>query len=473
MKTTSFREVVLLSILLFVLNTVQGQIAKTEYFMKTSYMKTYLNPALRPDQGQLVVPVLPNVGANIQTNTINLDHLTFDRGGNKRVTFLSPEVSNNDFLGNMSDNNYIRTDVNYKIFAVGLFHNNRYTTIDLGVRVHADVNLPKSVFELLKVGFDQDHATSYDLNNISATAQSFVELGFGQSRPFLNNTLMLGGRVKALFGAGYLDLSAEKFNITAGPDEWRSIAKVNLRGAAPGVTPKFDSKEQLDGFDFEQKGLPGYGLGLDLGVVYDLQAVLPTLSGLKISAAVNDIGFIKWTRGNTLSLHSSTQEVIIDPSELEHDDGKSIQKVFDDAFDKLREAADLNQVDEKKSVTTSLRATMYLGAEYELIKHKLSLGALYSARFGNYYTSNEVTMSANYQPSYWFGLTGSYSVVHSAFDTFGLALHLAPRKGVTFFVASDYVIPHVSSQFFPTSSKAINIQLGFSIPIGKVSSVKF
>ncbi len=472
MTTIYLKRIIILSISFLLANVVTAQVAKSEYFMRTSYMRTYLNPALRPDQGQLVVPVLPNVGANIQTNTINLDHLTFGRGG-ERVTFLHPTVSANEFLRKIDKHNYIRADVNYKVFALGLFNNEKYTTIDIGVRAHADVNIPKSVFQLLKVGFDQNGPTTYDLKDINASAQSFVEVGIGQSRPFLSNSLMIGVRGKLLLGAGYVDLDANQFDLTAGPNEWRARSKVSLRGAAPGVSPKFNNKNQLDGFDFEMKGLPGYGLGLDFGAVYDVQSVFPMLSGLKVSAAVNDIGFIKWTTGNSLDISSSMEEVILDPSSMNNQDGKSIQEVFDDMFDDLRKAVDLNQVGPRKGRSTSLRATMHLGAEYEFIKHVLSVGALYSSRFGNYNTTHELTLSGNYQPKYWLGISGSYSVVHSNFDTFGMALHLAPRKGITFFVASDYVIPHVSTQFLPTSSKGVNVQLGFSIPIGKVSTTKF
>lgn len=472
MTTIYIRRTIVLIVSLLLVNAAMGQVAKSEYFMRTSYMRNYLNPALRPDQGQLVVPVLPNVGANIQTNAINLDHLTFGRGG-ERVTFLHPSVSDNEFLKKMGKHNYIRADVNYKVFALGLFHNEKYTTIDIGVRAHADVNIPKSVFKLLKTGFDQNASTTYDLKDINASAQAFVEVGIGQSRPYLNNSLMVGVRGKLLLGAGYVDLDANQLDLTAGPNEWRARSRVSLRGAAPGVRPKFNSKDQLDGFDFKMKGLPGYGLGLDFGAVYDVQAIFPTLSGLKVSAAVNDIGFIKWTSGNSVALSSSMEEVILDPASMVGQDDKSLQQIFDDMFDDLRKAVDLNQEGPRKGRSTSLRATMHLGAEYEFIKHVVSAGMLYSARFGNYNTTHELTLSGNYQPKYWLGISGSYSVVHSNFDTFGLALHLAPRKGVTFFVASDYVIPHVSSQFLPTSSKGVNVQLGFSIPIGKVSTTKF
>lgn len=470
MTTINIQRTLVLTVFILFTYSMMAQVAKTEYFMKTSYMKTYLNPALRPDQGQLVVPVLPNLGANVQTNTINLDHLTFNKGG-ERVTFMHPSVSNHEFLKDISSENYVRTDVNYKIFAFGMYKGEQYNTMDIGLRVHADANLPKSVFKLLKVGFDQDAATSYDLKDISATAQSFVEIGFGHSRPLLNKKLMVGARGKLLLGAGYLDLNAKQFDLTAGPNEWRARSQASLRGAAPGVKAKFNKKDQLDGFDFDFNGIPGYGFGVDLGAVYDMQAIAPILSGLKVSASVNDIGFIYWTKENSLELQSSQTEIILDPASMINQDEKSIQQVFEDMLDDLQQAIDLNQVGKPRGRSTSLRATMYLGAEYEILKNKLSAGALYSARFGNYYTSHELTFSGNYQPYYWLGVTGSYSVVHSNFDTFGFALHLAPRKGITFFVASDYVIPHVSTQFLPTSSEGVNIQLGFSIPIGKVGTI--
>lgn len=467
------KVVVCLFVFLMSINTVISQVSKTEYFMRTSYMRSYLNPALQPEQEYLVVPVLPNVGANIQTNTINLDHLTFKRGG-ERVTFLHPDVSNQDFLKGLSKNNYISTDVNYKFFALGMRIKGHYTNFDIGVRAHADVNLPKSALELLKVGFNQDNTTAYNLKNVSATATTFVEIGASQARPFLDNTLTLGARVKLLLGGGYLDLRANEFQLEASPNQWKALSQVKMEGAAPGVRPKYDSDDKLDGFEFGWDGIPGYGAGIDLGAVYDLQKVLPVLDGLKVSAALNDIGFISWTKKNSLSLYSSKTEVIIEPNEYQDKNGdKSLGDIFEDALDDFKDVINLKEKDGRSNGrSTSLRMIMLLGAEYELIKNKLSTGALYSARFGNYHTSHEMTISGNYQPFYWLGTSLSYSFVHNAFDNFGFALHLAPKKGVAFFVSSDYILPRVSKEFIPTSSKGVNVQFGFAIPIGSSLSMK-
>lgn len=468
MKNFTLKIFILSFLLFFISFDSKSQIVKTEYFMQTSYLRTYMNPAFAPDQGQIIIPVLPNIGANIQTNTINLDHLTFKRNG-ERVTFIHPSVSNQEFLSKIKNDNYLQADVNYKLFAIGLFLKEYYTNFDIGFRTHADINLPKSTFALLKVGFDQDTNSQYNLKNLSATASSFIEIGASQSRQFLNKTLAIGIRAKFLLGAGYLDLDAKNLEIEAGPNSWRALSHVSLKGAAPGVKPKYDSNGFIDGFDFDSEGIPGYGAGLDIGAVYDLGQTLPVLDGLKVSAALNDIGFISWSKNNSLALYSPTTEVIITPNDYTiGDKSNNLSDVLKDAFDDIKNAINLQEDgDARRGVTTSLRMNMYLGAEYELMKDKLSLGALYYARFGNYYTTNELTLSGNYQPLQWLETSLSYSVMFSSFDTFGLGVHIKPKRGVTFMIASDYVIPHVSTQFLPTSSKGVNLQLGFSIPIGK------
>lgn len=471
MKT--YFKYILLASAFFIANTnsLFGQVAKTDYFMKTSIMRNYMNPALRPDQGHLIVPAIPTVGASLQTNTLNLDHLTFPLNG-ERVTFIHPGISADQFLKDMKNDNYINADVNTKLFAFGFFKGDGYWNIDLGVRAHVDANLPKSAFELLKVGFDQNEITGYDLKNLSATGMAFAEIGVGHSRPFLDNNLVLGARVKLLLGAGHFNLNAKTLNIQAGPEEWRTISNVTLKGAAPGVNPKYDEDDFIDGFDFDWKGLPGFGAGFDLGGVYEVKHLFPILRGLKVSAALNDIGFISWNKKNSLNMRSSDTEVVIRPNDYEHanDGSTSLSDVFEDALDDLKKSVNLQEDGPRKGQTTMLRMTLNTGAEYEIVENIFSVGALYSNYFGNNYSSSELTFSGNYRPCSWFATSVSYSTMFSSFDTFGLALHVTPAKGLNLFLASDYVTPHVSPQWVPTTSKGMNVQFGISIPLGAKQS---
>ena len=99
-------------------NTVFAQVTHTDYFMETSYLRNSLNPAMRPDQGYLVIPVLPNVGVSAQTNRFNLDNLTFNGPAGKRVTLMHSSVAPNSFLSNLAEDNYLNSDVNIKLFKV-------------------------------------------------------------------------------------------------------------------------------------------------------------------------------------------------------------------------------------------------------------------------------------------------------------------------------------------------------------------
>ena len=470
MKNINIRIVLLVAISFFTHNFVFSQVTKSDYFMETSYLRNSLNPALRPDQGYLVIPVLPNAGVNLQTNRFNLDNLTFQGPAGKRVTFMHPSVSAEDFLSNMSADNYINSDVNIKLFGFGFYKGDKFWNIDLGVRAHVDANVPKEFFRLFKEGFDQNKQSTFDLSDLSATGNAFVELGVSHSRPFLDNNLIIGARVKLLGGIGDFDLNAKSLYIDAGPEYWKARSQVTLKGAGPGkLTPKYDDETDLiDGFDLDDFNIPGYGAGLDIGAVYDVKHVLPMLEGLKVSAAINDIGFISWTKKSSLDLRSSEQEIVVAPNEIGKDDDSSLSDVFEDAFDKLQEATNLRG--ENKGYTSRLRMNMMLGAEYELFKHKLSFGALYSRRFGNYFDASEFTVSANARLCPWVSTSLTYSFMHSKFDTFGFALHLAPTKGISLFLASDYTVPHVNSDFLPTTSKALNFQMGISIPLGQKKS---
>lgn len=443
-----------------------AQITKSDYFMKTSHFRNSLNPALQPERGYLVLPVLPNIGVSTQTNAFVLDNFTFKGADGKRVTFMHQNVSTEDFLSKLKSNNYTNTDTNFKLFGYGFFRNNSYWNFDLAVRSHVDANVPKPFFELLKRGFDQNTQSRYDLSDLSATGSSFVELGASHSRSFKDNKLILGARVKLLGGLADFNLDARKLNVDAGPDYWLAKSNVTLLGSAPGVMPKYDSKGNLDGFNFGNFNIPGFGGGLDLGAVYDVKDIFPALDGLKVSGAINDIGFIVWTKENTINLQSPDTEIIVSPNDYEiyNLDGSSIFDVFKDALDNMKQAINL-QGDTRQARISMLRVNINLGAEYEVIKDKLSFGTLYSVRFGNYFNTKEFTLSTNYHPCRWFASSLTYSVNHSRFDTFGLALNFTPDKGINLFIASDYAISHISSELIPVSSYAVNFQVGISIPL--------
>jgi len=126
-----------------------------------------------------------------------------------------------------------------------------------------------------------------------------------------------------------------------------------------------------------------------------------------------------------------------------------------------------NQVD-GRSTTKMLRASVNAGLEYEVWRHKIGIGLLYTARVWEYKTMHNITGSVNFHPVRWFTLTGSYSVIDNRGGAVGLALNLCP-SWINFFIATDVVTAKHTPQWIPVKQSMMNVTLGLGVPIGKRS----
>ncbi len=467
MNTQKTKYLFLLAALFLSISLNAQKTSRTGYFMKT-LDRSSLNPALRPEHGYVGFPFLGNIYVSGMTNTLNLDHFIFSRDGGN-VTFLHRDVSINDFINGMKDNNYLSGDSYASILSAGWYRGDGFWTVDFGVKAHVDGNLPKSLFEFAKTGYRTD---PYYMKDARVIGNGYGELAVGYSRPFLDNTLLVGAKAKVLIGLADFDAQVDELTLRMSPDQWVATSHATIKGAVPGLSPKYNDDGEFDGFDYDSEfKLSGYGFGVDLGAEYSLSAfsdVLPILDKFKVSAAFNDIGFISWSKSNALRMSTDSSEPIYIAGENAYNpdpDDPSLQNQWDNVLDNLENAINF-QEDAPKSYTTSLRMNMNWAVEYEILKDKLSAGLLSSTYFNHSHTQSELTVSGNYMPLKWLATSLSYSFMYSNFQTFGFAFHLAPSKGLNFFFASDYIIPHVNSDWIPTTSKGVNVQFGLSFPLG-------
>jgi len=154
-----------------------------------------------------------------------------------------------------------------------------------------------------------------------------------------------------------------------------------------------------------------------------------------------------------------TETIVTGAYTLSIDDTNDLFKDLEDAF---TESVNFHQAT-PANITSGLGAKLNWGVEYALMDEQINVGFLNTIYFNPVKTISEFTIAGAYRPANVVELGLSYSFVHSTFQTFGFALHLGPG----FYIASDYIIPHVNSSFFPTTSKALNIQLGAVVPIGR------
>ena len=456
------------------LQPLMAQSTNTEYFMKSAESKTSLNPALRPEQGYIGVPFLSNLYFDYKTNTFNLDHFLFP-GNPQAKTFLHEDITAEQFLSKISNNNYLTADFSYTLAALGFYKGKGFWSVDLGIKSFADINIPYDLFKFAKQGFTTsagDRIEGYDLKNIRASVNAYAELGVAHSRPFLNNKLIVGLKAKLLLGLANMNLNVKRLSMNTGSDLWTIESEAMMEASLPGYKPDYDENGVFNGFTDNGGfgGLAGYGLGFDLGATYKLSGIIDNklMDRFTISAALTDLGFIHWSSGSSMYLGTKPSKTTI-AGNYEINFGSSENNLgdqFSAIKDTLQNALNLVETGKTGGRATGLRMNMNWGLEYEIIKNKLSAGILSTTHFNPSHTVTEVTMAGTYKPVRWFEAGLSYSFVHSNFNTFGLALNFVPSKGVHLFLASDYVIPHVNSDYIPTTSKALNFQFGISIPMG-------
>ena len=420
----------------------------TAYFMEGSTFRSQFNPAFAPLRGYVNIPAIGGVNINVGGN-IAVDNILFSRDG-KLVTLLDSSVSAADALSGLKQNNLLGMDFRMNVIGFGAFTKNHknFWSFDLNVRVNEDANLPYSLFEFIKLGKEGQ------IRNFGTSTDSYLEAAFSYSFPLMDDRLYIGIRGKFLAGLARAQVTYDRFDISLREDRWAVLTQGTLDLTAAGAKVETDPDSEtfeIGDLDFKPTKPAGYGFALDLGATYDI------LPDLQASLAINDLGFIGWGKGNTLSGRSVKNMEFTGVTV----DGEGTSSQPDFNLDVLE-----FQKQEASSATRMLRATVNAGLEYKMWQNRASVGLLYTMRFWEYKTLHNITGSVNFRPIDWFHLTGSYTVIGNNGGALGLALNLCPGW-INFFVATDVLMAKHTPQWIPIRQSSMNVTLGLGFPIGK------
>lgn len=440
----------------------KAQQVETGYFMDNYSMRHTLNPALRPATGYISLFGLGDYDINFSSNSLSFDKLIYPNGvGNELVTFLHPSVDANTFINSLARVNTQNSNSRINILSFGFFHGKSFWNFGVNLRSDFDFSIPKDLFVAMKLGVDNAAGQTFNVSDLRFDGRSYAEAALGYSRP-VNDRLTLGGKVKFLVGFEDFKAYFKNMQIKMSADAWNVTADGQLDVSMKGLKPKFgyDEKFQktyINGFDYKSPGIGGYGSALDLGANYKLT------KHLTLSAAVLDLGFIKWDKIATTS-GVTNGEYSFNGFDLGYENSSvpSISNQLTGIKDSLINLAHYTQT-ESKQRTTYLRSTLKVGAEYAICNGKLSLGTLSSTFFGASSPYTELTSSLNFKPLHWLSWALSYSWMYSDFNTFGFALNLSP-SWINLFIASDYALIKVNPQYIPINQRAINFRFGINIP---------
>ncbi|MBQ2186643.1 MAG: hypothetical protein II402_08015, partial [Bacteroidaceae bacterium] len=329
------------------------------------------------------------------------------------------------------------------------------------------------LFSLTKNLQNQD----YDISTVGATASSWVELGLGHSHQ-ITPALRIGGKMKILLGAAYARLDMKDLSLKlSGEDQWIASAHAEIEAGVKGFTwgepetkeynnPQKGTYQQIDfdNIDVDGPGLNGGGVALDMGVEWDLDKN-DLVNGVKLSAALLDLGFIRWK--NVLTAKNNGEDFIFegfDDIKVENGDGTKFEDQADNLGDQLTDLYSLQDMG-AVSKARALGATMNFGLEYTPLR-LLKLGLLSTIRIQGAYGWHEERMVATLSPCRWFDISGSGSV-GSLGGNLGWVINIHP-KGFNFFLGSDHCVGKFSKQGIPLRSN-YDISLGFNFPLGKAN----
>ncbi|MCR4921096.1 MAG: DUF5723 family protein [Bacteroidaceae bacterium] len=463
------------AVMTFACNTT-AQYLNSAYFLDGYANGHQLNPAKDYDRGGYVgLPFLNNFNTALRGNIGVKDILYKNPNGQGLVSFLHPSITSKEAMDAFHDKNKLLLDMRLDIFNAGFHAFGGFNTISLSARSNAGINVPYELFDLTKNLSNKD----YDIREFGATAKAWAELAFGHSHQ-INDAWRIGAKAKLLFGVGYINMEMNGLRLDLSNDnQWTATADATIEAGVKNFkwgngTETKEYKNQYPGHmtyqqldidpDVDKVGMNGFGLGLDLGVEWDM-GKQDLVEGLKLSASLLDLGFIKWS-DVAIAQNRGDAFVFNGFHNIQVDDGpgEPLDDQSDDLGDRL---ADLYSMQDggTTSKSTGIGTTLNLAAEYALPSYKkLKFGLLSTTRLQGVYGWNEERLSVTLSPCKLFELSTS-AAVGTFGGNLGWVLNFHPQ-GFSLFIGADHCIGKFTKQWVPLRSN-YDFSMGIAIPFGK------
>lgn len=454
MKRTIFWGILFL---LFAAVGAEAQTLRSSYFLSSMPMRHKLNPALASDRGYISLPGLGNVMADVHSNMSLTTFLYPQNGG--LTTFMNPTIPAADFLKQISEGNALKADVDVTLLSTGFYGKKGFTTIDISTRSMSDVYVPGELFRFMKLGVDQASGSYYRIENFTLQSDNYIELAVGHAHP-IGEKLVIGAKLKGLVGVASMRARIDRMDVSLSDERWVVDANGVLDASAKGASFKYDEQGRINGLDWHSPGPAGWGLGLDLGMVYRFD------DRWLLSAGVTDLGFACWNhnlRGQTLNepfIFDGFQDIAVgNDSQAE-----SIQDQWHDVRDDLKDLLNFYEGKAPSTRTRMLKTTLHVGGEYAILDRKISFGLLSTTRFGLTRIWTEAMGSVNFRPARWFNVVLTASASNYG-TSWGWLINLAP-KGINLFFGTDHMVTRFTPQYIPKGRASAVFNVGINVPIG-------
>ena len=431
---------------------------RSSYFMEGSYFRNELNPALAPTRGYVALPLMGGIGMNMNNNFLSVSNF-FYKNGNEVVTALHESISADKFLGRLPKTGQFAMNLNTDILGVGFHTKKSYWNFGVNLRSNNELAMSKDIFKVLK-----SLGNGYcDLDKTAFSSTSYAEIYVGNTRKVVDfdfGTLTAGAKVKFLIGLMNISTEMDQMYVNVSSDKITGHLQGSIRAnglifdpSGVVVGDKFSDKIINDDVNEILSNFNNFGAAIDFGAELSLLD-----ERLRVSAAVTDLGFIKWSPKTHVEAETRADfyfnGVNFDTGEADSDgDGNIYMK------------------DTKNGgYSTRINCSLNLGAEYNVLDDKIGFGLLSHTDFGQKSTISELTASVNFRPINWLSATVSHTLLNrNRLGVFGFALNLHPT-GFNFFIGADYLplkMVKYENTPIPYNMKSLNLYMGIGFNLGK------
>jgi hypothetical protein len=474
------------ALILLLANSAYTQMSRVTYFMKIP-QNHLLNPAIKPANRFFIgLPVLSGFNASLGNNFLELsDILTPGLKADSIISFQNPNFDLAALAAKLKDKNTISAEAGIQVLGLGFPVGKNYGIfIDITDRFTGKFLFPKELLDLYFMGPADFADKTLNLSEINLTAQYFREYGLGFSGNVTKN-LRVGARVKLLSGIASMSFDNRAFSLKVNPDLSQTVTADAMMDVSGKETIaeifgnnnfifKSDSAGKADilGFagDYLKNPVSNSGLGLDIGITYNLGKLLT------LSASVTDFGFINWkddlkswNANGTFSLPGITFEDVVNQTFS-----------IDDMIGRLRDSIKSNfeEVASPQRFKTYLPTGIIAGASINLLP-VISFGVLSESRIYAGSLKQSFILSGNVYAGRTFSGSLTYTVANYSYDNLGIGIAFKAGFAQIYIIADKiplswdkvYFPKSGSSDYFgipmPSHLNVLSLQMGMNIAFGK------
>lgn len=480
MKVSIMKKIAILLVAAFALlgvNTANAQ-SRTSYFMEGSYFRSEFNPALVPTRGYFMIPGASGLNLNIGTNFLSFDNLIYKRG-DQYVTALHKSVTADDLMKQLPKTLKVNANVNVNLFGLGFYTKKIFWSVGANLRTDNNLSLSPDIFRAIKTLGNG----TFNLGSTAFSSNEYVEAYVGTAFPLLD-WLTIGVKGKFLFGLANAQAEFDKLYI----DINENAVTAQLMGTWKANSPVFDNRPLVAGakevgfndllcindMAYMQQNLNNFGAAVDFGVEMRFFN-----NHLKVSAAVADLGIIKWAATSHIGgeVTGGFQYTGVEIGA----DGMTEEIVRPlDGSDTFINTDNLIKSGKYEGYPTRLSYSINVGAEYNILKNKIAFGVFSQTKMLNTSPYQEVTASVNLRPTNWLSATVSQTLHKgSAPSVFGAAINFHPAM-INFYLGVDFIDSNYVSAgkvsgldiLIPRNANSLCLYTGMAFNFGRPKHLK-